>query len=150
MADPNPLDGAPVDHDLDRAFRLPSYIREDQELVELYNTLVHRLRREASGLPMNTLQMILIERQASFYVQIKYKEDHQNFSPNQQKEFNVYWLDLTKEFNRLLSQSEDKIREALLGEIAAMTQDVAAGIEDDAIRRKVRLALSEGFANIGL
>jgi hypothetical protein len=149
MTTPDPLDGPPADG-LDRAFRLPGFIQQDDELVALYKEIVARLRREASGMPMNTLQQLLIERQASFYVQIKYKENTETFSPNQQKEFNSYWLDLNKEFARQLAQSEDKLRQAMIEQIASMTQDVVALIPDDELRRLIRRKLSEGFAEIGV
>lgn len=149
MTEINPLDAAP-DDGLERAFRLPQYIREDEELVALYEEIVARLRREAAGLPMSTLQQLLIERQASFYVQIKFKENTQTFSPNQQKEFNVYWLDLNKEFARQLAASDDKLREAMLGEIHQIVKDALELVTDPGQRRAVRLRLAEEFAAVQL
>lgn len=144
----SPLDAAPPDG-LERAFRLPPHIADDTELRELYEEMVLRLRREAQGLPMNTLQQILIERIAGLYVQIKYKEDHQAFSANQQKEFNTYWLDLTKEFNRLLQASDDKLREILLNEIETIIKGALDLIESLPDKKNVRRHIQEGLAAIG-
>jgi hypothetical protein len=138
------------DAGLARAFRLPAFISRDQELSDLYTEIVTRLRRESSGMPMTTLQQLLIERQASFYVQIKYKEDTETFSANQQREFNAYWLDLNKEFARQLAASDDKIRESMIAEIAKMTLEAVDLISDDETRRTVRRALAEGFAAMNL
>lgn len=144
----SPLDAPPADG-LQRAFRLPRHISSDTELSALYDEMVLRLRREAQGLPMNTLQQILIERIAGLYVQIKFKEENQAFSTNQQKEFNTYWLDLTKEFNRLLQASDVQLRENMLNEIEKVFLGAVDLIEDDGNRRNVRRQVQEGLAAIG-
>lgn len=144
----SPLDAAPADG-LERAFLLPPHVAADEGLLALHTEMVTRLRREAQGLPMNTLQQILIERIAGLYTQIKFKEEHQSFSANQQREFNTYFLDLTKEFNRLLQASDDKLREAMLNDIEKVFLEAVDLIQDDNNRRDVRRHVQEGLAAIG-
>src|SRR6185312_8009494 len=96
----NPLDGAPQD-DLAEAFRLPDDILADEGLVTLHANLVLRLRREAAGMPMNTVQQLLLERIAYNYIVMKQKERTNGFTtPAQQKDFNTWWLSTTQEFNK--------------------------------------------------
>lgn len=142
----NPLDGPPTDPRYERAFRLPEYVRTDPELVRLYEDMVADLRREASGLPLSTLQIFLIERICSFYVQIKHKENTEAFSPNQQKEFNDYWLKLTHEFNSLLQASDDKLREQLKLDIQKVVAEAIDLVKDQDERQAIRRKLSGDFA----
>jgi hypothetical protein len=149
MTEISPLD-EPTPDGLDNAFMLPEFIMENEPLVTLYEEMVKRLRQEAKGLPMNTLQQLLIERISSFYVQIKHKENTSTFTMNQQKEFNVYWLSLTQEFNRLLAASDDKLRSALLIEVQTIVSEAVSEVKDPEDRRTVRRVLADKFANIGL
>jgi hypothetical protein len=149
MTDSNPLDGPPHD-DLDRAFRLPRYIQEDTELNDLFDSMVLRLRREALGIPMNSVQTLLMERIASMYVIIKYREDHDNWAgASQQKDFNDYWLKCTVEFNRILTANDDKLRQAMLLEIQKVVMDSLKTISDPEERRRVMRDLSGSLANAG-
>ena len=145
--DRSPLDGPPADA-LAAAFTLPDAIAEDETLQALYDELVSRMRREALGLPMNTGQNLLIERIASFYVQIRWRENNGLFTPAQQKDFNTYWLALNSEFNKQLNASADKMREAMLADINQVVINAVDLIKDDETRRTVRRALAEGFATL--
>lgn len=138
---------APLD-ELAAAFELPEYIAADETLAGLYHEIVLRLRREAAGLPMKTAHMLLIERIASFYVTIRYKENHQEFRGYQQKEFNTYWLSLTQEFNKVLQANDEKLREAMLLEIQNIVSDTLKLITDPNDRQNVRRKLSEEFAKM--
>lgn len=143
------LDAAPAD-ELATAFVLPEYITGD--LAVLYQTMVSKLRQEAAGLPMNTIQQILIERIATFYVQIKFRESSLTgfTTVNQQKEFNAHWVTLTQEFNRLLANSQDKLRDALLMEVQKVVSSTLDLISDEDERRTARRHIANEFASIGL
>jgi hypothetical protein len=146
----SPLD-QPTPDGMERAFRMPAYIAEDEGMSALFNSMVERLRREAQGLPMNTVQQLLIERMASFYVQIKWKEDHDQWSgASQQKDFNTYWLSLTTEFNRLLAASDDKLRAAMLVEVQGVVNEALELVSDREERRSIRRKMAEDFAAINL
>lgn len=142
----SPLDEAPPD-DLARAFRLPEWVTEDQSLVDLYQAIVRRLRTEAAGMPMNTVQQLLLERIAFNYLVLKHKEEHNGFTtPTQQKDFTQWWLAMTQEFNKLLMANQDRMREAMLAQVQDIVSGVIATVEDDETRRALRRQLSERFA----
>lgn len=144
----SPLDGAPLDG-LAPAFRLPPHIAENEEYVALHAEIVTRLRREAAGLPMNTVQQLLLERIAANYVTIKWKEDRAEFvRANEQKDYNTFWLSMTVEFNKQMRESDDKLRQAMLAEVMKVTQDAMEIIPDKTVRQAVRRKLSEDFAHI--
>ena len=142
------LDAPPADP-LEGAFVLPSYLAEEPRYATLYATMTARLRQEAKGLPMTTIQTLLLERIATFYVLIRYREDTETWAGvNQQKEFNAYWLSLSAEFSKLLAQGEDKRREALVNEIETMVLRAMEVITIKEDRQAVRKLLSEGFARL--
>ncbi len=148
MSDRDP-DAAPSPG-LERAFRLPAMIREDPELVALYEEAVERLEAEAKGIPMNTVQRLLMERLATFYVTIKYREDTDSWAgASQQKDFNTYWLSLTSEFNTILQKNDDSLRQAMLLEIQTVVMESVKLIKDSDDRRSVMRSLSENLAEIG-
>lgn len=143
----SPLDGPPLDR-LESAFRLPSSVAEDETYAALYDEIVTRLRRETLGITVSTSTTLLIERIASIYVQIRYREDESLFTAAQQKDFNTYWLSLNSEFNKQLVASADKMREVMVEQINKVVVDAVDQIKDDETRRTVRRALAEGFANL--
>jgi len=144
----NPLDGAPAD-DLERAFRSPGLIETDPEYVTLYRNVVARLRTEAAGLPMGTVQTLLLERIASSYVIMKFREDHALMTPTQSKEANQQWLAATAQFNTMLAAHEDKLREAMMLDLQGVVNEAIQTIEDDETRRTIKRTLAEGFAAKG-
>lgn len=146
----DPLDAAPADG-LDAAFDLPEHIRDDARLVELHGEIVGRLRREASALPMSTVQTLLLERIAFYYVDLQYKERNNGFRrPTEQKDYNTFWLSMTSEFNKLLVANQDKVREALLLEIQGIVNSALSLITDKTERQNVRRSLAVAFADIDL
>lgn len=136
---------------LTRAFQLPEWASEDPELVELHQQIVLHLRHEAAGLPMNTIQQLLLERIAFNYIVLKYKEEHNQFHrPTEQKDFNTWWLSMTQEFNKLLMANQDKLREALLLEVQDIVTSSLSLISSPEERRAVRRDLAERFASVNL
>ena len=144
----NPLD-APPDDELERAYRLPDVIAADEELQALYDTLVQRLRTEALGLPLTTAQYLLIERIATKYVIIRYREQTGWLGVNAEKETNQQWLDLLKEWNRVLASSQEQMRAALLEQVQKITLEAVTLIKDAEDRQNVRRHYQEKFAALG-
>lgn len=146
----SPLDAAPADG-LERAFRLPEYIAEDSELLALHEELSQRMRREAAGLPMGTNQEILLERILTKYLIIKWREENTwaGTGVNGEKDANSQWLDMLKEWNRVLQANDDKMREALLLEVQKITTEAVQLISNEDDRRSVRRHFQEKFAAIG-
>jgi len=146
----SPLDEAPPD-DLARAFRLPEWVLEDPELESLHGAIVARLRTEARGMPMNTVQQLLLERIAYNYIVLKYKEETNGFtSPTQQKDFNTWWLAMTQEFNKLLMANQDRMRDAMLAQVQDIVKGVISTVADVEERKRLRRELSEQFAQADL
>jgi len=128
----------------------------DDRWQGMYQEMIAQLRSEAAGLPMSTVQSLLIERIAYDYVYIRMREEEMHTGdssssfnrPNVHKEYNNFWLDMTKEFHKVLNSGQDKLRQALLLEIQSVVSKAVDTIPDNSIRKSVRLALAEGFAEI--
>src|SRR3954464_2741326 len=128
---------------LDDAFHLPENVT-DQALRNLYEVLVARMRREASDLPMNTVQQLLIERIAYNYVIMREREagEHGGFgTANAQKDFNTFWLSMTQEFNRMLTKAEllsGNERKVLLKQVQeVIVSTVGKSVTDPKTRSKL-------------
>jgi len=132
------------------AFDLPPQYREDPDLVELYDALILELRTEARGIPMNTIQTLLLERIAFYYVALKGAERSGTINPTQIKDMTKFWLDMTSEFNKQLAAGHEKLRESLLRSISDMVMEKLADIQDPEIKKTVILSLKEGFAEMGM
>lgn len=124
---------------LDGAFELTELVT-DQRLRDLYEVIVARLRREAANLPMNTIQQLLIERIAANYILMKARErlpigDAQGFSHTTAvKDFNTFWLSMTKEFNSTLYRSGVNDHEETIRRVRDIIVSELANVEDDRLR----------------
>lgn len=149
MSDQRDPDGPPADV-MDVAFTVPAHIA-GTKWEPVYNEMLDRMRREASGLTMNTVQFLLIERIARFYVDMRLREDdgtQAQLSVKDQKEFNTFWLSMTQEFNKQLFNGQEKVREALVLEIQRILTNRLPLVKDDLERKNLRRALQEDFANL--
>lgn len=130
----------------------PAHIRGTR-WEPVYNEIVQRMRNEAKGLTMNTSQELLIERIATFYVEVRFREEDDTLPPLTMKEhaeFNKNWLDMVREFNKLLLSGQEKLREALVMEIQTILINRLSLIKDPEQRRELRRALQEDFARLGV
>lgn len=145
------LDTAPAD-ELELIFSLPEEIRADPTLVRIYTEIRTRLQREASGLPMNTVQQLLLERISFTYVLMKFKEQNGGFArTNEQKDFYAFWQTMTAEFNKLMLANKDELRDALINKIIQIVEkSISQNVTDAEERKAVRRMLSEEFAAIDL
>lgn len=149
MSDPR-TDPAVQSTGLEAAFALPRELFTGHpDLVDLYEELIANLRTEAFGIPMTSMQVILIERIATKYVLIKYREREGWIGVNAEKDSNAQWLDLVKEWNKLLAQGHEQMRERLLEQVEKITSDGVKLIPDAETRQKVRSFYQEQFAKMG-
>jgi|AntRauTorcE11897_2_1112592.scaffolds.fasta_scaffold27086_1 ribulose bisphosphate carboxylase small subunit len=139
-----------VEDTLDLAFDLPQEFEDDPYLSSLYREIIARLRVEANGLPMNTVQTLLLERIAFFYINLKRSERSEALSPTRHKDLVSFWLNMTSEFNKQLAAGHEQLRDALLLSISKMVMSKIDEIEDQETRQQLRILLSEGFAEMGL
>lgn len=148
--EPTPLDS------LDAAFNLPAEVCDDGELRSLYEVIVARMRREAQYLPMNTVQQLLIERIATNYIVLKMKERSpvgasDGFAhASVQKDFNTFWLSMTREFNSLLERSDKGNRDAILGEVRDIVLLTLADVKDPTQRQDLMISFGRAFEAAGL
>ncbi len=141
--------------DLDAAYELPENVT-DPKMRGLYEVLVHRMRNEAKHLPMNTVQMLLIERIAYNYIVLRGKEagDAGGFAnAAQQKDFNSFWLSMTAEFNRMLGKVEVPAatdRRAVFREMQQIIAQTVATVPDPKIRSELLEKMALAFENAGI
>lgn len=132
------------------AFSLPENVREEHpDLGDLYDELIGNLQAEAFGIPMTSMQVVLIERIATKYILIKYRERVGWLGTNAEKDANAQWMDAVKEWNKLLSQGHEQMRERLLEQVEKIASDGVKLITDTATRQKVRSHFEENFAAMG-
>lgn len=139
------------DDRLNQAFSLPEHLTEEfPALSGIHDEIVARMKAEAHGMPMNTVQTLLLERIAYNYVFLKYRELRGEVSGREQKDFNSFWLSMTQEFNRLLSVNEAERREQLMEDVVSVFQEAIALIQDKDVRQAVSQSVSAGLAKKGL
>lgn len=147
--------GRPKDLDaLDDAYELPDTF-DDPKLRQLYEVLIARMRKEAEDLPMNTVQQLLIERIAFNYIVLRAREkgDMGGFGTAAgQKEFNVFWLSMTQEFNRMLTKTETMSgtdRKQLLRAVQGLILNtVNASVNDPKTRSDLLSNMAAAFENV--
>jgi hypothetical protein len=143
---------------LDVVFTLPVGI-ENPMLVQMYEVLVHRMRREAQHLPMSTVQQLLIERIAMAYVVLRAREigAMEGFAhATEAKNANSFWLSMVEEFNQILrskapeTQLANESHEASLRLIRDVVVNVISSSVPVENRKSVMENLANAFADVGL
>lgn len=140
-----------ADERLDQVFTLPKAMVEAfPQLEEIHDEIVMRFKSEAHGMPMNTVQTLLLERIAYNYVYLKYRELSGEVAGKDQKDFNSFWLSMTQEFNRLLTVNEAERREQLMNDVVSVFNEAIALIQDKDTRQAVQQSVGAGLAKKGL
>lgn len=134
----------------DNVYNLPDSI-DDPALVEMYNVIVHNLKEEASTLPMNTVQQLLLERIAYNYILLRWKENRDGWTHERnQKEFHTFWLSMTAEFNRNLRAAKaDELVMAIKDKMMIAVKNALETVPSD-VRSPFMNALADGFEEAGL
>ncbi len=151
-ADTETSDDAAAEFDYETTvFQVPELVRDAPRYVSIHGQMVSRLRQEASGLEMTTLQTILIERIANGYVLMRWHEDNPGhwIGVNTEKDFKLNWRALVTEFNKILASGEDQRRDALRLKHQDIMLEGLALIEDKANRAQVRAFYMDQFSAIG-
>jgi hypothetical protein len=127
-----------------------------KELVDMHEVLVKRFQAEAAHIPMNTVQQLLIERMATHYVFLRWKEgktkDGQMSGFDHGRDFkdqNTFWLAMTQEFNRLLKQYDPNAPEKQAERLANVLEQVFAGMHVD-VAGPLRERFGEALESAGL
>ena len=142
-----PEDEAP---ELGVAFQLPADVLAKPELAELYLTSVRKLQAESRGIPMHTVQEFLLERIATKYVMLRYHEIYGGWrGVNSEKDATAQWLDMVKEWNKVLATGHEQLRAAFLDEFTSIAMKGVELIEDKPTRQMLLLHFKEQFAAAG-
>lgn len=134
---------------LERLFQPPSEIVLDLEWVERYEALVRRLQRDASGLPMDMAQKMLIERQASTYIRLLWYQTNGGMSERQLTEMNKLYLAYTAQFQKVLQASDEVLRQDMVNKFSEIVQEIPKLIQDDEDRKRVFNFIREEFHSLG-
>lgn len=146
---------------LEDIFDLPESLRGNPQLERWHREIVLRLRRESMGLPMKTVQMLLLQQIASHYVQMRRIEmaqpdfedmnarDIANYERNR-REQSQFWISMTQEFNRLLEKHQDKLLNKVIDDVQRLLKDALPIVTDKVQRRELTRVLTEGFAALEL
>lgn len=135
------------------AFELPTFVTEHPALVQLHRAICNRLRKEAEGIPMDTIQELLLERIAFNYIVMKARERGvlNMGSERAQKDFQTFWLAMTNQFSKNLQKAtaaED--RERTLKEVRDIVLDTLAKVEDQTTKAKLMGDFANAFAQAGI
>lgn len=138
---------------LDMFFTVPDWMN-NTELRRGYEVIVARMLREAEHCPMNTVQLLLIERIALNYVALKHLErapvgDDGGFeSTDVLKNWNTYWLKMTAEFNNLLVKFKPDDRKAVLDQVKDTILTVINSLDDTSVRADLLGKFVRAFENL--
>ena len=138
---------------LDGAFTLPQELVDDARLHRLYEVIVARMRRESEGVPMNTIQTLLMERIALNYIVMKAREQGilNPLSVAAQKDHQTWWLAMTAQFNKQLNKAtEQEYKDKLLREVTGVIISVLSKIEDPKLKLQLKNDLMAGFEAAGI
>lgn len=141
----------------DDAFRLPKYIADDVtcgDLVVLFNVIVQRLREEAAHLTLNTIQEMLLERIATNYIILRWRErgilgeggfEHSTAA----KDANSFWLSMTREFNAQVKVGDAEFRDAYVKQVNEAIAGALEGMHED-VANPLRERFAAAFEKVGL
>jgi hypothetical protein len=137
---------------LEAAFELPESAVGDLSFRMLHQALVQKLLDEARNVPMQTAQYILIERIATKYIYIKFRESRgfDDMNPIAADKENTHLLALLAQFQKMLNKAtahED--RENTLREVRDIIVKVFKSSEDPAKRAALE-ELIEEFKKVGI
>lgn len=138
---------------LEAAFELPESAVPNVTYRLLHVALVQKLLEEAKNVPMTTAQHILIERIATTYIYIKFKEadGFENLNPIAQDKQNVYLLSLLAQFQKMLAKATaQEDRENTLREVRDIIVRVFKSSQDDAAKKAAFAELLEEFKKVGI
>jgi hypothetical protein len=132
----------------DTMFELPQAI-DDVDLRGLYEHVIHGLREDAAKQPtVTTLQELLIERIASNYIMLRFKERHNSFAHERnQREFYTYWLAMVRDYAQLAKMmgiDENAVKTEMTTKIVTAINGALVGLEPS-VAQTVRTKLAEAL-----
>lgn len=138
---------------LEAAFELPESAVGDLNFRMLHQALVQKLLDEARNVPMQTAQYILIERIATKYIYIKFRESRgfDDMNAIAADKENTHLLALLAQFQKMLAKAtahED--RENTLREVRDIIVKVFKASDNNPAKREAFAELIEEFKKVGI
>lgn len=138
---------------LEAAFELPESAVGDLNFRMLHAALVDKLLDEAKNVPMQTAQYILIERIATKYIYIKYRESagFDSMNPIAADKENTHLLALLAQFQKMLAKATaQEDRENTLREVRDIIVRVFKNSAQDDGRKAAFQELLKEFEKVGI
>jgi hypothetical protein len=138
---------------LEAAFELPESAVPDLNFRMLHMALVNKLLDEAKNVPMQTAQYILIERIATKYIYIKFRENQgfDSMNPIAADKENTHLLALLAQFQKMLAKATaQEDREATLREVRDIIVRVFRSSAGDEAKKAAFAELLEEFKRVGI
>lgn len=138
---------------LETAFELPESAVGDLNFRMLHAALVDKLLDEAKNVPMQTAQYILIERIATKYIYIKYRESagFDSMNPIAADKENTHLLALLAQFQKMLAKATaQEDRENTLREVRDIIVRVFKSSTQDDGRKAAFQELLKEFEKVGI
>lgn len=138
----------------DDLYSLPSVIT-DADLREWFEVIVAKLRDDAAGTSMCTIQELLLERIAYNYVVLRWKEREKG--PNggfehskYHKDYNTFWLAMTQEFMRNIRGDKDAdVKEQVLRKVGVALSSAFDGLHED-VAGPMKERIASALEGVGL
>ena len=123
-----------------------------QKYIDIYDETEEGLREESKHLSDNPTLKTLIERISTVYVTIRFREDNRwPNGPQEQKEYNANYMNLVKEFNKVIQTSQDKKRDQLKENLIVVVQSVInKHVEGNSEKKAIFEDIADGLQKRGI
>lgn len=139
------------DQPLDDIFMLPEHLAQHPQISRWHDEQVRKLRADAAGVPMSSVQEMLLERIAFSYADMRYKEmTNPNRTARDRRDDNAAFMGMLDSFNRLLEKHNDKIVTDMLLQVQEIIKEAIEMVSDESEKIALRRFLAEAFAAINL
>lgn len=122
-------------------FTRPQELPDDWYRV--WDSLIEDMRRESQALPMNTMMMLLIERIATMYVNVRRQEAANALDAEDLRELNKLWLRMMNEFSTQLHRHSQTPEQRFVAGFKAALNSALRKAGPDATVRHLMPILAE-------
>lgn len=130
----------------------PKFMRGNEEYQGIYNALRDQLRSDSSHIEKSVTMEVLIERICTVYTTIKYYENTRwTNGPQEQKEYNANFMNLVKEFNKVVETSQHKKLERMKDTLVeVVTSNISKHVRDASARKDLLEDIATELQNRGI
>lgn len=134
---------------LEHLFQPPIEIVQNSEWTDRYHAVVRRLRRDASGLPLDMAQNMLIERIASTYIRTIWFQTNGGLTESQLENLNKLYLAYISQFQKVLQASDEVLRQDIIKKFTGLVLELVKRIKNEEDRKNARSYLHAQFTALG-